>query len=93
MPAVYGDAALPEVLIQAHIARARMLVIATPDTLGVRQMAAHARALNPGIEIAVRSQNAEEARRLQDEVSGQVFVGEEELALAMSRHVLERCAV
>jgi monovalent cation:H+ antiporter-2, CPA2 family len=92
IPAVSGDAAQPEVLVQAHIARARMLVIATPDTLGVRQMAAHARMLNPQIEIAVRSHNPEEARRLEEEVSGRVFVGEHELAAAMSRHVLERCA-
>lgn len=92
VPAVSGDATLPEVLIQAHIARARMLVIATPDTLGVRQMAAHARLLNPEIEIVVRSHNEEEARRLGEEVSGRVFVGEHELAVAMSRYVLERCA-
>jgi CPA2 family monovalent cation:H+ antiporter-2 len=91
-PAVFGDAALPEVLVQAHVARARMLVIATPDTLGVRQMAAHARLLNPAIELAVRSHNEEEARRLEEELTGSVFVGEHELALAMTRHVLERCA-
>ena len=92
IPAVFGDAVQPEVLVQAHVARARMLVIATPDTLGVRQMAAHARTLNPGIEIAVRSHNEEEARRLHDEVVGEIFVGEHELASAMARHVLERCA-
>jgi monovalent cation:H+ antiporter-2, CPA2 family len=92
IPAVFGDAAQPEVLIQAHVTRARMLVIATPDTMGVRQMAAHARLLNPSIEIAVRSHNEEEARRLQEEVVGQVFVGEHELASAMARHVLERCS-
>ncbi|HEY0824068.1 MAG TPA: YbaL family putative K(+) efflux transporter [Ramlibacter sp.] len=91
IPAVSGDAAHPEVLVQAHVARARMLVIATPDTLGVRQMAAHARMLNPGIEIAVRSHNEDEARRLEEELAGRVFVGEHELAQAMSRHVLERC--
>ena len=34
IPAVSGDASEPAVLIQAHIARAQMLVIATPDTLG-----------------------------------------------------------
>lgn len=90
-PAVSGDAALPEVLVQAHVARARMLVIATPDTLGVRQMAAHARLLNPAIEIVVRSHNDEEAQRLAAEIAGAVFVGEHELATAMSRHVLERC--
>jgi CPA2 family monovalent cation:H+ antiporter-2 len=92
IPAVYGDASQPEVLVQSHVARARMLVIAIPDTLGVRQMAANARLLNPGIEIAVRSHNEEEAQRLEDEVIGRVFVGENELAAAMTRHVLERCS-
>ncbi|MDB5898406.1 MAG: rosB [Ramlibacter sp.] len=92
-PAVFGDAARPEVLVQAHVARARMLVIATPDTLGVRQMAANARLLNPNIEIAVRSHNADEAERLETEVTATVFVGEHELALALTRHVLERCAI
>ena len=33
--AVLGDASDPAVLIQAHIARARMLVIAVPDSVGV----------------------------------------------------------
>jgi monovalent cation:H+ antiporter-2, CPA2 family len=91
VPAVFGDAAQPEVLVQAHVARARMLVIATPDTLGVRQMALHARMLNPPIELAVRSHNEEEARRLEEELTGSIFVGEHELARAMTRHVLERC--
>ena len=48
IPAVSGDAAEPAVLIQAHIQRARMLVIATPDTLDVRRM----------IEIARTRQSA-----------------------------------
>ena len=90
-PAVSGDATQPEVLIQAHIARARLLVIATPDTLGVRRMAAIARELNPGIEIVVRSHNEEEAARLEAELAGTVFVGEHELARAMAGHVLARC--
>jgi CPA2 family monovalent cation:H+ antiporter-2 len=92
VPAVVGDAAQPEVLIQAHVARAAMLVVATPDTLGVRQMAQAARLLNPGIEIVVRSHNEEEARRLQHEVTGTVFLGERELAQAMTRYVVERFA-
>jgi CPA2 family monovalent cation:H+ antiporter-2 len=36
--AVFGDAAEPAVLIQAHIAEAAMLVVATPDPLDVRKM-------------------------------------------------------
>jgi CPA2 family monovalent cation:H+ antiporter-2 len=92
VPAVFGDASSPEVLVQAHIARARMLVIATPDTLDVRKMAACARALNPQIDVVVRSHNEAEARMLEAEHTGKVFVGELELADAMSRHVLARCA-
>jgi CPA2 family monovalent cation:H+ antiporter-2 len=68
-------------------------VIAGDDALAARRMAAHARLLNPQIGIAVRSHNEDEARLLQEEVAeGRVFVGEHELAQAMARHVLERCA-
>ena len=88
--AVSGDAADPAVLIQAHIARAGMLVIATPDTVSVRRMAEVARTLNPGIEIALRTHSEEEARLLSKENVGVVFFGEHELASAMTRHVLAR---
>jgi CPA2 family monovalent cation:H+ antiporter-2 len=90
VPAVTGDASDPAVLIQAHIARAAMLVIATPDTLGVRKMAQAARALNPAIELLVRSHNEEEAALLEQEQVGKVFMGEHELALGMASHVLAR---
>jgi CPA2 family monovalent cation:H+ antiporter-2 len=86
--AVYGDAADPAVLVQAHVARARMLVIATPDTMAARPMIDTARTLNPGIEVAVRSHNEEEAQRLRDDGAGHVFLGEAELAEAMVRHVM-----
>ena len=88
--AVSGNAAEPDVLIQAHIAQARMLVIATPDTLDVRRMIASARALNPAIETVVRTHNEAEAKLLAQEGAGTVFFGEHELAQAMARHVLER---
>ncbi len=90
IPAVYGDASQPEVLVQSHVARARMLVICMPESLGVRQMVQAARMLNPSIEIVVRSHNEEEAQRLAQDVSGSVFVGENELARAMTAHVLAR---
>jgi CPA2 family monovalent cation:H+ antiporter-2 len=87
--AVAGDAAEPAVLIQAHIARAAALVIATPDTLKVRAMIETARALNPTIRCIVRSHNEQEAQLLREDTGGMVFVGEEELALSMERCVLE----
>lgn len=88
--AVSGDASDPAVLIQAHIARASMLVIASPDTFDVRQMIQTARTLNPGIETVVRTHNEEEADMLQRDAAEKVFLGEDELAKGMSRHVLER---
>jgi len=93
VPAVSGNAGEPAVLIQAHIARASMLVIATPDTFHVRRMIETARALNPAIETVVRTHSEEEAKLLREENAGTVFMGEHELALGMTRHVLERLAV
>lgn len=90
MAAVCGDATEPAVLIQAHVARAAMLVVATPDTGGMREMAAIARRLNPDIEVVLRSHNAEEAGLLEHERVGKVFIGEHELAHGMAGHVLTR---
>ena len=88
--AVWGDAAEHAVLIQAHIARARVLVVATPDAMNVRQMIETARTLNPSIETVIRSHNEDEARLLTQEAAVTVFLGEEELAQAMARDVVRR---
>lgn len=90
VPAVFGNAAEPAVLIQAHIARAGMLAIATSETLHVRKMLDIARTLNPAIEAVLRTHNDEEAELLRSEQLGQVFMGAHELALGMARHILGR---
>ena len=88
--AVSGDATDPTVLIQAHIAQAAMLVVATPDPLNVRQMVNTAKTLNPEIEIVLRTHSENESRLFRKENLGIVFFGEEELAKGMTEHVLER---
>ena len=90
IPAVSGDASDPAVLIQAHIHRARLLVIAIPDMLNVRRMIETARTVNPRVEIIVRTHSEEEAALLEKENAGTVFFGEHELARSMIQHVLER---
>jgi K+:H+ antiporter len=90
IPAVSGDASDPNVLIQAHIHRARVLVIATPDTLDVRRMIEIARTVNPRIETVVRTHSEEEATLLEKENAGKIFLGEHELARSMIEFVLER---
>ena len=92
IPAVSGDASDPNVLIQAHIHRARMLVIAIPDTLDVRRMIEVARTVNPRIETLVRTHSEEEAVLLEKENAGKVFLGEHELAHSMIQFVLDRYA-
>lgn len=88
--AVSGNAGDPMVLVQAHIADAAMLVIATPDPLIVRQMAETARSLNPAIEVVLRTHSDDERQLLQKDGIGTVFFGEEELAKGMTAHVLDR---
>ena len=89
MPAVSGNASEANVLIQAHIAEAGMLVIATPETVEVRAMVEIAKTLNPAIKIVVRTHNEEEAVLLENDGADKVFVGERELARSMTQYVLD----
>jgi CPA2 family monovalent cation:H+ antiporter-2 len=90
--AVSGEASDPAVLIQGHVARARMLVIATPDSFQARRMIEVARMLNPAIEIVVRTHSDGEAELLRAEKVAGVFLGEHELARSMARHVIDHFA-
>ena len=89
--AVAGDASVPSVLIQAHIARARVLVIATPDAPGVRRMVTTAKMLNPQVHVLLRTHSDEQMDLLRKENVGTVFMGEHELALSMTRKAVELC--
>jgi len=91
--AVSGDATTPEVLIQAHIALAALLVVATPNTLDVRKMVEIARTLNPTIGIVLTAPNEEEALLLEADSLGKVFLGEQELAKGMTDYVLTQFGV
>ncbi len=67
-----------------------MLVVATPDPIDVRKMVATARALNPEIDVVLRTHSEVESELLRREKLGTVFLGEEELAHSMAGHVLRR---
>lgn len=90
LAAVVGDATEAGVLVQAHIMKAAMLLVATPDPLNMRHMADIARTLNPTIEIVLRTQSEEESGLLLDEKIGAVFYAEDELAKNMAVYVQER---
>jgi monovalent cation:H+ antiporter-2, CPA2 family len=84
---VHGDATDPAVLIQAHIAQARLLVIATAASVDARPMIEAARTLNPSIQTVVRALSDEEAQRLQADGALQALVAETELARGVVRRV------
>ena len=88
--AVGGNAAEPAVLVQAHIARASMLVASASSAVEVQKMIQTARTLNPGIEVIIRGLSEEEADLLAEEHAGRVFLAKEELANSMCAHVLKR---
>ena len=90
MAAVSGDASDPAVLIQAHIARAAMLVVAVADSLKAREMVKIARTLNPAIETVLRTHNEDEADLLRRDNVSAVFLGERELARGMAGYVSAR---
>jgi CPA2 family monovalent cation:H+ antiporter-2 len=90
IPAVSGDAAEPAVLIQAHVTRARMLVIAMSDSARAQRMIDTAHQLNPAIEIIVLTHSDEEAELLKSDRPDRVFIGEHELASGMTGYVLDR---
>jgi len=88
--AVLGNAVQPDVLVQAHIVNAAMLVVATPHLVDISQMTDAARRLNPGVEIVLRTHSEDEMNFLRQEKMGHVFFGEEELAKNILAHVLQR---
>jgi monovalent cation:H+ antiporter-2, CPA2 family len=92
IPAVSGNASEPSVLIQAHIANASMLVVATPDTIDVRNMVNTAKLLRPEIHIVLRTHNEVEYGLLREEQVGHVFFGEDELAKGMCKFILAQYA-
>jgi monovalent cation:H+ antiporter-2, CPA2 family len=90
IPSVSGDATEPSVLIQAHIANASMLVIATADSIDVNKMVETAKLLQPSIKIVVRTDSESEFNFLKEENIGQIFYGKEELANGMTKFILEQ---
>ncbi|MBI4497112.1 MAG: cation:proton antiporter [Chloroflexi bacterium] len=91
--ALFGNAANPVLLEHANLARARVLVVAIPDPIAVRQIVDDARRVNPRLDIVVRTHSEAEAAFLQERGAGEAVMGELELALEMTRHTLHRFGV
>lgn len=88
MAVVWGDPTEPEVLIQAHIREAAVLLITNADPVVVRQMCEVARTLNPGIRILVLGGSEEEAERMREDQLGDILISEEALAEVLAQRAL-----
>ncbi|MFA7691845.1 MAG: potassium/proton antiporter [Candidatus Hydrogenedentes bacterium] len=88
--AVVGDASSSMVLAQAHVARASVLVITTPDALKALQMIETARLLNADIDIIVRAQSDMEASLFAKEKVNKILVAEDELAHNITDSILHK---
>ncbi len=88
IPAVTGDLNDPATLIQAHIARASILVITRHDPLLTRHLVGVARELNPGVRVVVHAANAEEARLLQETLNVTACWPDQVMASGLSQQVL-----
>ncbi len=94
VPAIYGDAARPELLEHAGIQLARMLIVAIGDGHATRLIVERARAANPSIDLIVRTHSDNEAARLRG-IGGsvQAIYGNRELSVQMARYSLRRFGV
>ena len=88
LPAVCGDASEPAVLIQAHIARAAMLVVTAGDSLQASRMCDTARQLNPGIRVLLCARSEDEATLLRESNLGEVLQPEQALAESLGQRAL-----
>jgi CPA2 family monovalent cation:H+ antiporter-2 len=89
--ALVGDGAVEEVLRNAGITSARLLVIATPDGYHARRIHAQAVAMNPALEIAVRTHSDDEHRYFVEQGVGLALMAEREIAQGLTAFVLRAC--
>ncbi len=93
VPTLEGDAAAPGVLEAASLDKARLLVVATPDSFQARRIVERARELKPGIDIVVRTHSDGEVEKLEALGANRVVMGERELARGMTEYALRSLGV
>ncbi|HEY0971282.1 MAG TPA: YbaL family putative K(+) efflux transporter [Gemmatimonadales bacterium] len=93
LPVIYGDAGRPEVLSDAHLERAGLVIITTPDVYQARAILSLARHLNPRVAVLVRTHSDEEREYLESHGAERALVGERELAVSLTRRALRHAGI
>ena len=87
-PVVYGDSTRRETLIAAGIARASALVISFADTSAALRVLHHARELNPGVPVVVRTRDDADLDQLIAAGAAEVVPETFESSLMLASHAL-----
>ncbi|MES2209768.1 MAG: cation:proton antiporter [Chloroflexota bacterium] len=90
---LYGDAARPEILQRADLDRAVVLVIAIGDPLTAHLVAERAHHLNPHLMIASRARGVRQASDLRAAGVHHLADPDNEAAIDLARHALQRMGV
>lgn len=85
---VFGDAARPGILDHAGLAKARLLLVATPAKSHAREIIEYAHKVNPDIVICVRTHTYADVKYFEELGIQRIVMGELELALEMAHHTL-----
>ena len=93
VPTIVGDGAAAGVLEAAGVSRARLVVVATPDSFQARRIVELARQLKPGVDLVVRTHSAGEVQKLEALGAGRVVFSERELAVGMLEYALRSLGV
>ncbi len=88
IPAVWGDAARPEVMERASVEHARLLVVSVPDETSALLAVTNARRLNPALAIIVRARSAAEIPEFLHLGANEIVVPEYEGGLEIMRQSL-----
>ena len=86
--AIYGDAAMRDILIAAKVERSDSLILSASSVQGGQEVVRLARELNPDIHVLTRSNYVREQAELRKAGADSVFSGEGEVALAMTETLL-----
>ncbi len=92
IPVISGDAAIADLLTQAALDRARLLVLAIPNELETKRIFNLVRTANPALPIVVRAEDDDELEHFRSAGAALALLAENELGHSMSRYVLDQCA-
>ncbi len=93
VPCVYGDIGNPNVLCEARIKQASILVLAIEDPVAIRLALDHAQRINSKLDIIARAHSDAEFEFLESKGVSEVVRPEMEAGIELARHILYRLGI